>query len=98
MKKQFEKYIVLDCSTEQTSNSFDSVVLSKTFDSYSAYNQAKKYIRDLVSKEKESNTDIWCQVEEDFYNESYTAALVRGTTVIKVYKIVKLDFSLELPY
>lgn len=93
----FKKYIVLECSTEQISTTTlsDSVVLNKIFDKYA---NAKKHIKDLVIKTKKENTNIWCQVDEDFYNEIYTAALVRGTKVIKVYKIIKLDFRLELPY
>lgn len=92
----FKKYIVLECSTEQISTTTlsDSVVLNKIFDKYA---NAKRHIKDLVINTKKENTDIWCQVEEDFYNEIYTAVLVRDTTVIKVYKTVKLDFSLELP-
>lgn len=98
MKNRFKKYIVLDCSTEQTSNLQNDVVLSKTFEGYSAYANAKEYIGNLILKEKKADTSIWCQVDEEFYNEIYTAALVRGTKVIKFYKIIKLDFRLELPY
>lgn len=98
MKNRFIKYVVLECSTEQNLNSSNEVVLRKTFDGYSAYANAKEYIGNLIKKEKKADTSIWCQVDEDFYNEIYTAALVRGTKVIKVYKIIKLDFRLELPY
>lgn len=98
MKNKYIKYVVLECPTEQTSNSTNEVVLRKTFDGYSAYAHAKEYIRDLVLKVKKADVSIWCQVDEDFYNEIYTAGLVRGTKVIKVYKIIKLEFRLEIPY
>lgn len=97
-KINLKKYIVLDCSTEQISNSSDSIVLRETFGGYNAYEHAKKYIKDLVLKIKEENADILCQIEEDFYSESYTAGLVRGTTVVKIFTIVKLDFRVDLPY